>query len=46
MKKSKDDPDNAQVWLQVAHATILVSSYTQTGNPMLNDLLLVKAKYI
>ena len=46
MKKAKDDPANAQIWLQIAQATIAVSSYTKMNNPLLNDLLLVKAKYI
>jgi len=46
MKKAKDDPNNAQMWLQVAHATIAVSSYTKTGNPILNDFLIAKAKTI
>lgn len=46
MKKSKDDPANAQVWLQVASATVLVSSYQGRDDATLRDLLLVKAKTI
>ena len=46
MKMAKDDPDNAQVWLLVAQATIVVSTYTKMNNPLLDDMLLVKAKYI
>ena len=46
MKKAKDDPANTQVWLQIAQLTIAVSTYTKMNNPLLNDLLLVKAKYI
>jgi hypothetical protein len=45
-KKAKDDPDMAQIWLQVAHATVLISSYKNFDTITLNELLLVKAKYI
>lgn len=46
MQKAKDDPDNAQVWFTVAHVAVLVSSYQGRDEATLNDLLLIKAKYI
>ncbi len=47
MKRAQEDRDNAPVWLQVAQATLLVSTYTKTGQTeLLGDLLLVKAQTI
>ncbi len=47
MKRAQEDPGNAPVWFQVAQATLLVSTYTKTGQTeLLADLLLVKAQTI
>lgn len=45
MTKAKEDPGNAQVWMQAAHAAMLVSSYRKDPE-MLNQMLSTKASLI